>query len=86
MKIALYPAKPSTPARTTKPGLRSHLKPTLNEKKRACAAHAIVEVQRVQARLRKEIKEAKSPYKEKMEKLFSSGNLREARIGIKKII
>ena len=50
-------------------------------------AHYVVEVKRIQARHRKEIKEAKSLYKEKVKKKkkkqFSNGNLKEAWMGIK---
>ena len=50
---------------------------------RAYTAHDIASVRRVQARLKKEIKEAKSLHKEKVEKQFRDGNHKQGWIGIK---
>ena len=56
------------------------VKNSLNEKN---LYHGIVEVKRVQARLRKKIKEAKSLYKQTIEfKQFSNGNLKEVLVGV----
>ena len=80
---SILPSKTICHYQNNKPWIMEALRNTLDEKKRAYMAHDIVEVKRVQVRLRKEIKEAKSLYKEEVEKQFRNGNLNEAWIEIK---
>ena len=72
------PNKPTRLYQNNKPGLRRHLKThEMKRKELIIMVPDVVEVKRVQARHRKDIKEAKSLHKEKIEKQFSNGNLKD---------
>ena len=68
-----------------KPWVTKALKQTINEKKVAFQSGDRGERKRVQIKLRGEIREAKKRYKEKVEKNFESGNMREAWVGLKQL-
>ena len=66
-----------------KPWITKKLKNTLHQKKNAFTSGNRIEAKLIQARLNKEIKEAKREYKEKMERLFQEGKARDAWKGVK---
>ena len=66
-----------------KPWITRSLKATLNEKKLAFQIGDKDERRRVQAKLRKEILEAKKQYKDKIESQFQHGNIADAWKGLK---
>ena len=66
-----------------KPWISKSLKHTLNEKKIAFQSGNRTDRKLIQVKLRKEIKENKRRYREKVEQQFQSGNLSDAWKGIK---
>ena len=66
-----------------KPWISKSLKSTLNEKKIAFQTGDRQNRKQIQAKLRKELKEAKRKYKEKVEEGFQKGNMAEAWKGLK---
>ncbi len=66
-----------------KPWITSELKDLINEKKRAVASKDKCELRKIQNKLMSAIKDAKSRYKDKVEKLFDTNDTRNAWKGLK---
>ena len=82
-KDLYIPTKTVKTFSNNKPWMTSALKQTINEKKRAFMLNNRTEGKRIQIQLRREIREAKRAYKEKIEQRFKQGNMRDAWRGLK---